>query len=532
MFENVIYSNTFIELIDEDNGYYIKVKEKGYSIQELNELIKMFPRVKVTQFVSLKSALSIGNNKIIQLGEKKPLIELQISKDKLEASLFINLTQTEIKTGNYKDLIGQVLHLLNTEGVIFGFEINDIISQLKPQEWIVVAKGILPTRGAPAIVRYFEIEEAKPKVFENGDVNHYELNLINKVEKGDWVGERIEPKEGKPGKTVTGEIIPAQRGEQEKLRYDKKTINEVYDKERDVTFLYAAKTGAVVIEHDVISVCNYLEIEGKVSFKTGNIDFDGYVNIKDLIDDNFAVRAEHDIQVLGDMGVGSIEEIESRNGNVYIRGGISGKGKAKVICSGDLYTKFAADCDIECGGSVHIGFYAINCNIKAKEIVFDSLNSKVIGGSLKAQVRIKAGTVGNRLETTTHLLVEGFKRDKVKEEYDFINATFDKVKEKINLLKQKLSIYTITPQTESKEREEFQKLQDEYDYFRKNLAMLMSKQKSCISYLKAKGEGEIVITKTLYPKVHLTLKEESFWNEKTEKLPLTYYIDGNEIKKA
>ncbi len=296
--------------------------------------------------------------------------------------------------------------------------------------------------------------------------------------------------------------------------------------------MYASKTGAVVAENDIISVCNYLEIEGKVSFKTGNVDFDGFVDIKDVVEDNFSVTANQDIQILGDMGIGGVDQIESKEGSIYIRGGIAGKGKAKIVSDGDIYTKFAADCDIECNGAVHIGYYAMNTNIKAKEVIFDSYNSKVIGGSIEAQIRVQVGTVGNRMETPTIIKVNGFKRDKVKEEYDFINDTIDKVKDKINLLKQKMSLLEMVAASEPEKKEELYKTKEEFDFFRKNLKMLYEKQKRSISYLRAKGEGELVISQGVYPKVQVTIKNDTFWTTEQKLAPVTYYTNGREIETA
>jgi len=39
-------------------------------------------------------------------------------------------------------------------------------------------------------------------------VDHYELNLINKVKTGDWLGERIDPTPGTAGKSVKGNRYP------------------------------------------------------------------------------------------------------------------------------------------------------------------------------------------------------------------------------------------------------------------------------------------------------------------------------------
>ncbi|PKM66959.1 MAG: hypothetical protein CVU95_09030 [Firmicutes bacterium HGW-Firmicutes-2] len=532
MFEDIVFSNDFIDIIDDDNQFYIKVKQQGYSMNQLDDDVKKLPRLKVNQFVAIQSAIKTGSSKVLLLGNKKPLIDLDISKDRLEASITINATKEQMNHIGIQDLMQQVLDVMKQAGIVYGFDVKDILERICPMEKTVIAKGLLPVKGQDAVVTYYKIEEAKPEIHQNGDVNHYELNLINKVHRGDWLGERIEPKDGVDGKTILGEPIPALKGNQEPFKYDKKTVTESYDSEQDKTILLASTTGAVIIENDVISVCNYLEIEGKVSFKTGNVDFDGFVDIRDVVEDNFSVLANQDIQIMGDMGIGGVNQIESKEGSIYIRGGIAGKGKAKIICEGDLYTKFATDCDIECGGTVHIGFYAINANIKAKEVIFDSYNSKVIGGSIEAQVRVQVGTVGNKMDTPTFIQVLGFMRDKVKEEYDFINVTIERVKEKINLLKQKKSLLEMVAASDLEKRKELDKVNEEFGYFKKNLKMLYASQKKTISYLRSKGEGEVVITHGIYSKVQIKIKDDVMWHMEVDLSPVTYYTDGRNILKA
>lgn len=530
MFENIIFANEYLDIIDEDDQYFIQVKSTGFTMMQMDDIFKQFPQIKVTQFVSIKSALIDGKSKVIPLGEKKPLVEIDISKDKLGATAVLNMNQMTMNEIGKKDLMSRILHAMSDRGIVYGFDIQEIVKSLEPTKKITIAKGLLPIKGEDASIEYYKIEEAKPEIYQNGDVNHYELNLINKVEKGEWIGERIEPKQGIPGKTVSGDVIPALQGNQEQLKYDKKTVKEEFDADKGRTFLYAARTGAVVIENDTIGVCNYLEIEGKVSFKTGNVDFDGFVDIKDVVEDNFSVVANQDIQIMGDMGIGGVDQIESREGSIYIRGGIAGKGKAKIICDGDIYTKFASDCDIECGGAVHIGYYSMNSNIKAKEVIFDSYNSKLIGGSIEAQIRVHVGTAGNRTEIPTMIKINGFKRDKVKEEYDFINETLGKVKEKINVLKQKISLLEMVAASDPEKMKELDTKKEEFDFFRKNLKMLYEKQKKSISYLKTKGEGELVISQGIFPKVKIAIGKDTLWNNEKKLSPITYYTDGREIK--
>jgi len=94
--------------------------------------------------------------------------------------------------------------------------------------------------------------------------------------------------------------------------------------------LYALKDGAVHYVDGSIAVYDVLEINGDVDFNTGNIDFNGYVNIKGTVEDNFSVKAEKDIEIGGVYGIGGVKLIESTGGSIYIRGGVAGKTGQKL----------------------------------------------------------------------------------------------------------------------------------------------------------------------------------------------------------
>lgn len=529
MFNDIIFHNENVEIILEENQVYIKVLQKKYELSAFQEVLKDFPRIKITQFIALKSAITNAIDQLVNIGEYKPIVEISVSNDHLKAYATINLTSQQFKEYDKKELVELIVDACKEQAIIFGIDFNQLMENMIPLEKFVIAKGLLPTTGDDAIIHLYEIDELKPQVFDDGKVNHYELNLINKVDKGDWVGERIEPTLGIPGKSVYGAIVPAIPGKQQKLVYDKKTISEALNEDGTKTILSSKRIGAVVYENGILSVCNYLEIDGKVSFETGNIDFDGHVEVKNSVEDNFSVKADQNIQIMGKIGVGGIDTIESREGSIYIRGGIAGKNKAKIICNGDLYTKFAADCTIECNGSVNIGYYAMNANIKAKEVILESFNSKIIGGNIEADVRVVSGEIGSRADVPTHIKVVGFNRLSYKDEYDNINTLIDQTKDQITYLNQKLSIYSPN-NLDAKQRQILNELEDAYDGLNKKLKMLYDKKKKYISYLHSKGDGEIRVNKCIYTNVTLEIGKHLHHVNKMTNLPMSYYVINDQFK--
>ena len=525
--EYTIYADDHLKITTKNQDICICVS-KSYSLGAFQKIIKKYPRVGIDQFSKLKEALEQADGTEVIIGELKPLVEVTTTKDGLKAYATILLNQEEFDAYDKSQLIAEVIGALENERVIFGILMEQLKEKLRPNEKILVAEGVLPIKGQDAIVNMYELKDKKPEIYQDGKVNHYELNLINKVEKGDWLGERVEPTKGTVGKTVYGEEIPAPAGVQAKLSYDRKTVVEEYNQNRTVLTLRAGQTGAVIYENDKIGVCNCLEIEGKVSFETGNIDFDGFVDVKDSVEDNFSVKADNDIQIMGSLGLGGVDTVESREGSIYIRGGIAGKNKATVVCKGDLYTKFAADCNIECSGTVNIGYYALNTNIKAKEVILESSTSKIIGGQIEANIRVIAAEIGNRSETPTFITVTGFSRNQYKEEYDQMKEDVETLTNQITFIKQKISVYNAN-ELDKKQEAMLDELEELHYQCSKRLKYLKVQRKKYQSYLKTRGDGEVKATKYMYPAVKIQIKNHERWNSKFKALPVTCYVVNNKL---
>ena len=528
MFTNVVFSNAHFELIEENNFYFVRFLQEGFTINEFNQIMMDFPQLQLTEFVALKNAMTHVDGDMTKIGTKNPRIEYRISKDRMKAFLKLNFTDIEFDKLNKEDLVKEIINDLVKESVISGYDVQGILQTITLRKEYEVAMGRQPVVGEDAVIRYYEIKEPQPKLSIDGKVDHYELELINNIEKGDWVGERLEPTQGEVGKNVCGEIIPSRSGENMPLKYDPETIREVTVEEEAKTYLYAKKKGAVMIEDGRISVCNYLEIEGRVSFKTGNIDFDGFVGVTDTVEDNFSISAEKDIQVLGELGVGAVDFIESTGGNIYIKGGIAGKNKAKIVSSGNLYTKFAADCTIECAGTVNIGYYALNCHIKAKEVILESSKSKIMGGRIEADVKVVAAEIGNRNDMFTEIQINGFDKDEMKDKYDSVNKAIDQYNEKLSMIGKKIAVYKSKVVLSPQDKKERDKLYDLNDQLLKNLSLLKDNQKQFKSYISTKGEGEIRVTKQLYDHVKMRFKNTELFASPS-KLAVTHYLSKNEV---
>jgi uncharacterized protein (DUF342 family) len=415
------------------------------------------------------------------------------------------------------------------KGIIFGIKTDVLLNGIDGRPPVLVAEGIPPVNGEDSVIRMFELKEPSPEIKEDGKADFYELNLINKVSEGAWLGERTDPTEGTPGKTVKGETIKALPGKRYPLFYDPATVREVY---RDgVTTLYSRINGAVHYIGDKISVSNYLEIAKDVDFNTGNIDFDGFLTIKGAVTDNFSVAAKNDIEILGQFGIGSVKEVVSHRGNVSINGGIAGKNKAVVRSTKDIYTKFISDATVECDGIVYVGYYCMNSNITAKQLIIESGRGQIIGGRIQVEQKVSAAIIGNVGEKRTQIIVDGFDRNVLKESLETLQGTIQAAKRKLSKAKQLFSIYSYSAEMDPKKLGEYDEARENYFSAKDEVKQLECELKAVMKNFKVKGEGEIDITKRVYPNTCIQMKGQTR-EIKKEALSTCYYLqDGviNEI---
>lgn len=527
MLEKVIFSSEYIRIIKKQDGFYIESLRKGMTLEQFNRLMSDHPEIKVTSVMAIRNAIINAPKPAEKFGVVKERIIIELSEDELRAYLTLCVEDEEISGRGKADLFKEILTKLSEKGVTFGVKNSVLLSKLVNNQPILIAEGIAPINGEDSVVKIYEMNEVKPEVKEDGNVDHYELNLINRVNAGDWLGERIDPKEGTPGRTVKGNVILPAKGKSYPLFYDRNTVKEVYENGKST--LYALINGAVHYDGDRISVSNHLEITSNVDFKTGNIDFDGFLTVKGSIEDSFSVAASKDIEILGDFGLGSVKDIVSNEGSIYIKGGIAGKNKAVIRSKKDIYTKFVSDTTIICDGSVHIGFYCLNSSIKAKEVILDSPKGQIIGGTIQADIKVVASIIGSSSEKRTYISVAGFDRNTLKANLEKLAVDIEKTKTELARAKQEVSVYSNTSGLTREQINAYERIKDRFFEIRDKLRHLDDERKTVTGYLRTHGEGEVSVLKKIYPNSVLEIKRIIKEIYKPV-LSTSYYVQDGQIK--
>lgn len=522
-----IIKNDYIRIAKLNDGVYLETYKKGYSMQDFNAIMEKHPEIRITSFISIRNALLNAPHPLVKFGSIDERIVIELTDNDMYAYVTLHIDESELSESNRAELIREILIKLRERGVVYGIKKDVLFNGLRIGEPVLIAEGVPPVNGQDSIIKMYELKEPKPEIKEDGKADYYELNLINKVKEGDWLGERIEPTDGTPGKSVKGETIHQLKGKRYPLFYDPNTVREEYSD--GVTRLYSKINGAVHYNGDRISVSNYLEIMNNVDFNTGNIDFDGYLTVRGSIADNFSVAARDDIEILGEFGVGSVKEVVSRGGNILIKGGIAGKNKAVVKSTKDIYTKYISDATVICSGIVYVGYYCLNSNITAKQVIVESSKGRIIGGTIEVEQKVEAAYIGNEHEKRTQIKVQGFDRSKMKEELDQLQESLIKARVDLSKAKQLFAVYANSSLSSSMQYKEYDYIRDRYFECKDTVKRLENEIKKLQKYFRVKGEGEVNILKKVYPNTMIQMKNDVKEIKKPAVAPC-YFIQDKEIR--
>lgn len=328
-------------------------------------------------------------------------VEIAVASDDMSAHLTI-LPQRGGKAADQE----QILNALKQAGVVEGILTENIERAVASGEAdnLLVAQGSPAIHGTDAQFKSLvpEIGENGLKVDEHGTVDYRELGLFITVSVGDPLMERIPATAGTSGRNVRGGIIAAKPGKN--YTFAKGLKGATYAP-RHYDLLVASSAGEPILVPRGVKVEPTLSVKG-IDLSTGNLEFEGSVNIAGDVKSGMKIRVTGDL-IIG----GTVEAAEIHaDGNITIRGGIIGHGEkapdgntrhdaAHLSAGGTITALFVENARIEAGDSIMIREVAKQSELVAgNHIIVGQQGSRkghIVGGSTRATQFIKAIAVGS-----------------------------------------------------------------------------------------------------------------------------------------
>ncbi|WP_332645234.1 DUF342 domain-containing protein [Lysinibacillus sp. 54212] len=502
----IVFINEFFELTEENGKVYLKTIKSGFPLKDFDGILRSFPRIKLTNFALLKNVLSKSSEMPNEIGEWLPNVIIEISRDKMSASLYINETLDFIRM-NQADLETQIKKVLEDNHIVSGV-VPLQIESVVPGKAILIAQGSPPVKGDDAKITYLQIPERKPVIREDGKADYYDMNFIFEIKEGSWLGEKIPPQPGKDGTNIHGDLIPSQQGRDIPLKYDRKSAYEV---EEDGKIVIRSRIGGVLEKiQGQISVNHHLPISGDVGIETGNLEFEGSISVRGTVQHGFTIVAKGDISIEGPEGVSGAKLIKSIEGDIFIRGGIFGLGETRVEAGGSIFVKHVNEANLTAGEDIHIGFYALGSNLKAHSVLVDERKGKIIGGKTTAKNQIVTAISGNRLERRTELIINSVNKQ---EAYAIIQdkaAHLKSLQEEIVSLDEQVSRLTpIVDRLNKQQIAAFEQAKQNLNEYKEDAIQVDLEIKQLMNDLRNAGKEEIIVTKEAYPGTYIQIGKKS-----------------------
>lgn len=278
----------------------------------------------------------------------------------------------------------------------------------------VVARGTLPEEGKSAVVEYFfnTDPKAKPTLNEDGSVDFFHLNTINHCQAGELLAKMTPAVPGKPGQDVTGRVIVPRDVKNARLHFGRRIRLE---KAEDGTeTIYSEVNGHVSLVGQDVFVSDVLEVEN-VDISTGNIEYNGSVQINGNVCSNFTVKAKGNVDIRGVVEGATVEA----GGNIVIVRGMNGMSKGVLKAGGNVVAKFLESASVEADGNVtcnSIMHSQVSCR---GEVTVDGKRGFIAGGKVCAAGRITVKNLGSPMGADT--IVEVGTDPKVKAKFLELN---------------------------------------------------------------------------------------------------------------
>jgi hypothetical protein len=215
---------------------------------------------------------------------------------------------------------------------------------------------------------------------------------------GDRVAQLIPAKAGTNGYTAMGQPTQASKPRSVELIAGRNVRLEGNN--------YFAQVGGVVVfdpQRGHLEVRPVLVLNQDVSKAQGVVEFDGEVLVHGGVRSGAVLRATANIMVDGPV---EAAEIESTNGEVYLRHGVAGRHRAVIRALTNVRSRFVENATIYAGQDIVVDVGALHSRLVAgRSIRICSGRGQLIGGYAMAGELIEVCQLGARSDTATEVMV-------------------------------------------------------------------------------------------------------------------------------
>lgn len=407
--------NGYFKLVKAPGGFGVRLTppDDGGEAIRLHELLQYLDNAQIGYDAAhIKQAILSDKEVVVFLNTADcPIIderyELVIAEDQMSVTVRFFSPSDEGKRITFDEFLKD----LRFRNITAGLQMDVLQDHFQSEGLfcmdLVVAKGREPRHGTDAKIEYFFNTDvhAQPEMREDGSVDYFNLNVINHCKEGDVLAKIIPADEGECGVTVLGSRIKPRDVKKVSLKYG----NNI-ELSEDRMSIASKVNGHVMLVEDKVFVSDVYEVEN-VDLSTGNIEFEGSVQVNGNVTSNYVVKAKGNVIINGVVEGAHIYA----GGNIIIARGMNGMAKGTLNAGGNIVAKFIESAKVQADGYINAGSILHSDAIAGTEIVVSGKRGFVTGGHVQAGKKIEVKTLGAVMGATT--VVEVGVSPKLKAEY-------------------------------------------------------------------------------------------------------------------
>lgn len=330
---------------------------------------------------------------------------LKVTDDGMNALMCILATAEEEEPFVTPQMIMQVLEEQN---IVYG--INEVSLQALADcsmfgQYMCVARGTPALKGEDGhyvFTRELSDMVKKPLIGEDGTADYKNTLNIAIIDEGELLAEYIPAAEGTDGCDVYGNVLLALGKGKELLPLRGRGIAAGEDKNK----YYAQYSGHIVMDGSRICIEKLYRVNGNVDIETGNIRFNGDVEISGDVRSGFEIDADGSIFIHGHVG----GCILNAGKNITIEKGVQGRDTCVITAKGDVVCKFVERCKITAGNDIFADSVLDARLTASNKVIITSRNGSVIGSEVYGMTGVAVKEAGNGAGVST-LLRTGLPRE-------------------------------------------------------------------------------------------------------------------------
>lgn len=445
-------------------------------------------------------------------------ISVFISDDNMSAYVKLAVPSDKSVEYTYED----IRQAIDNKGVKMGIDEGKIYSILQEKRYNsseLIASGKEAEDGTDGEYTFFFNTDnlGKPMIREDGSVDYHNMRLFELVRAGDKLVEYTPPTSGVYGYDVRGKLLIPKSGKPKSpMRGRGFTVSE------DGTTYYAEIDGKVEYRNYDLNVRNVLTIPGDVDLSTGNIEFNGDIDIRGSVISGMSVCARGSISINGHVEAAIIKADK----NICFKNGVNGKCLARVEAGGDVSGRFFENVSINCKGNLTAN-YLLNCNVVAYgKVIVSGKQSSVQGGDVTGVLGVQTGNAGVENGVTTVIRAGAVKS--IKNEYAAAIKAIKDVNIEIDMLDtimEKYSLLNITG-SEKYDHEMYNKVMQSKIIKMSEKTKYNEEAKYLCDLINAGEHSQVKVYKNIFPGTKVFVNGVSYMPDSTYGSLIIRQING------